>query len=63
MRVRQVEMVSKTTHTVVWVDADVKLAPGTEIAGTDGRIWKVVQVYSCTIELDQINVGWKVGGL
>lgn len=63
MKVRQVELVSEKTHTVVWVNADLKLTPGVDITGGDGRLWKVTQVYACTLELDQINHKWEVGGL
>ena len=64
-KVVQVEIVSGDTHTVIWVDANLKPAEGmTLVCKGDKRTWAVAHAYTRTsIEMDTINSGWKVGGL
>jgi hypothetical protein len=63
-QVIQVELRTDTTHTVTWLDAALKPKPGMAlVCKGDSRPWVVVQAYGMTARgVNDINVGWKVGG-
>lgn len=63
MKVRQVELAEGNTRTIVWIPSDLKHTPGTTLQDRNSRVWTVVQSYKTLLNVDEINHGWKVGGL
>ena len=63
LEVQQVELRRERTHTVVWVDAALRLRPGHHVIGKDGHAWEVVHVYDRVLASHLLNRGWAVGGL
>lgn len=60
----QVEIRTGTTHTMTWLDAALKLRPGTVLVREgDPRPWTVVHAYGITArEVGDSTIGWKVTG-
>ena len=63
MQIQQTELASGNIRTVCWLPRDPLVKVGTVIslAKSDTR-WRVLEQYS-TMEHQEINRNWKVGGL
>jgi hypothetical protein len=49
-------------HTITWIPTEFAVV-GKLLVDSKSRPWKVVRVYRHEIESDEMNHGWKVGGL
>lgn len=64
MKLRQVELESKTTHLITWIEDDARIKPGVHLTlKGDDTEWRVVAFYDSSVVLSEINRTWRVGGL
>lgn len=62
-RLRQAELErTDNVHTITWIPTEFAVV-GKLLVDSKSRPWKVVRVYRHEIESDEMNHGWKVGGL
>jgi hypothetical protein len=59
----QVELRTDTTHTLTWLDANLKAKPGMVlVCKDDPRPWTVVHAYNITAQERNTNgESWKIG--
>jgi len=61
----QAEIVSGTTHTMVWLPCALKPTKGMHITlGHDPTVWEIQKLYPlCKQTIEDMRTDWKVGGL
>lgn len=63
MKLQQALLDQDGTQMVAWIPADYGIRKGTVVVGKDGDEWTVAHVYDFKLDTDDLNRGWKVGGI